>query len=89
MVFQDKQPIFDYEGRSGTKQGVYTISRGLLGDAMKQLLSLGYVLINMNNDITSFTNTQWTYPLKVRHNCEKWIFIDKFGEVEDRECVLV
>lgn len=71
-VFQDKKTIFNYEGRSGTKQEVYVISRGLLGDAMKQLLSLGYVLVNLNDDGTQLTNKQWDYPLTIRHNGEEW-----------------
>jgi hypothetical protein len=71
-VFQDKKTIFNYEGRSGTKQEVYVISRGLLGDAMKQLLSLGYVLVNLNDDGTQLTNIQWDYPLTIRHNGEEW-----------------
>jgi hypothetical protein len=79
-VFGDKHTIFNYEGRSGTKQGVYVISRGLLGDAMKQLLSLGYVLVNLNDDGTQLTNKQWDYPLTIRHNGEEWkvkLFVDK------------
>jgi hypothetical protein len=72
QVFQDKDTIFNYEGRSGTKQGVYIISRGLLGDAMKQLLSLGYVLVHLNDDGTQLTNKQWEYPLTICHNGEEW-----------------
>jgi hypothetical protein len=82
-VFQDKDTIFNYEGRSGTKQGVYVISRGLLGDAMKQLLSLGYVLVNLNDDGTQLTNKQWDYPLTIRHNGEEWkvkLFVDKIQQ---------
>lgn len=41
-VFRDLEAIFDYDMRYGSKQDVHIISRGMLGDAMKQILSLGY-----------------------------------------------
>lgn len=83
-IFGDKTSIFNYEGRSGTKQGVYVISRGLLGDALKQILSLGYVLNNINEDVTRLTNKQWEYPLTIHHNGEEWkikLFVDKVQQI--------
>ena len=49
-VFPDLTSIFDYDMRYGSKQDVHIISRGMLGDAMKQILSLGYVLIHSSDD---------------------------------------
>lgn len=67
-VFQDLDAIFDYEMRYGSKQDVHIISRGMLGDALKQILSLPYVLIHVDDDGTEFADKQWGYPLIIRHN---------------------
>ena len=67
-VFPDLKSIFDYEMRYGSKQDVHIITRGMLGDAMKQILSLGYVLLHANDDGTAFTDKQWEHPLIIRHN---------------------
>ena len=67
-VFSNLDSIFDYSMRYGSKQDLHLISRGMLGDAMKQILSLGYVLLHVSNDGTSFTDRQWEHPLVVRHN---------------------
>jgi hypothetical protein len=76
-VFSDIAFIFDYDMRYGSKQDVHIISRGMLGDAMKQILSLGYVLLHTNDDGTAFTDKQWEYPLIIRHNKEEWrIYLD-------------
>ena len=71
-VFPDLTSIFDYDMRYGSKQDVHIISRGMLGDAMKQILSLGYVLLHSSDDGTSFTDKQWEHPLIIRHNKKEW-----------------
>jgi hypothetical protein len=71
-VFQDLNHIFDFDMRYGSKQDVHIISCGMLGDAMKQILSLGYTLIHINDDGTEFAERQWEYPLIIRHNKEEW-----------------
>ena len=43
QVFQNLNEIFNFDMRYGSKQDVHVISRGMLGDAMKQILSLGYI----------------------------------------------
>src|SRR5437899_374638 len=50
QVFQNVDLIFDPDMRYGSKQDVRIISRGMLGDALKQVLALGYVLIHSNDD---------------------------------------
>jgi len=50
------------------KQNDFVISRGMLGDAMKQILALGYVLIHLDDDRNEFTDRQWEHPLIIRHN---------------------
>jgi hypothetical protein len=65
-VFSTLGPIFNF--RYGSKQDVHVISRGMLGDALKQILSLGYVLQHSNDDESNFTDKQWNHPLIIRHN---------------------
>ena len=67
-VFPNLKDIFNYDMRYGSKQDVHIISRGMLGDAMKQILSLGYVLLHTRDDGTDFTDKQWEHPLIIRHN---------------------
>jgi hypothetical protein len=67
-VFQNLNLIFDPEMRYGSKQNEKVISRGTLGDAMKQILALPYVLIHSGDDGTAFTNEQWNKPLIIRCN---------------------
>ena len=79
-VFPDLNAIFDYDMRYGSKQDVHIISRGMLGDAMKQILSLGYVLTHVNDDETTLGNKQWDHPLIIRHNGKEWkiyLHVDK------------
>ena len=51
--------MFDYEQRYGSKQDLHIISRGMLGDAMKQIRAFGYTLIHLHDDGTSFEDKQW------------------------------
>lgn len=77
QVFQNLNEVFNFDMRYGSKQDVHVISRGMLGDAMKQILSLGYILIHFNDDGTEFAEKQWEYPLVIRHNKQEWkIYLD-------------
>lgn len=83
-VFKDLEMIFDYDMRYGSKQDVDVISRGMLGDALKQILSLGYVLLHLHDDGNSFDDKQWKHPLVIRHNKRERIVhlrIDKANQV--------
>lgn len=86
-VFSDLKPIFDYDMRYGSKQDVHIISRGMLGDALKQVLSLGYVLLHTRDDGTSFTDLQWKLPLTIRHNGKEsnvFLTVDKATQSWER-----
>jgi hypothetical protein len=81
---QDLKAIFDYNMRYGSKQNLHVISRGMLGDAMKQILALPYVLIHANDDGTAFTDKQWEHPLIIRCNKrerEIFLYVDKANQV--------
>jgi hypothetical protein len=85
-VLQDLDLIFDYDMRYGSKQNVYVISRGMLGDALKQILSLGYVLIHLNDDGNSFVDEQWNQPLLIRHNRKEqkvFLHVDKANQTAE------
>lgn len=87
-TFENLAAIFDYGMRYGSKQNQRIISRGMLGDAMKQILSWPYVLIHTKDDGNSFTNKQWTQPLIIGNNgIERQIFlhVDKGNQVIDVE----
>jgi len=71
-IFQDLDAIFDYDMRYGSKQDVHRISRGMLGDAMKQIASLGYILLHISDDGNEFIDKQWEYPLTIRHSSKQY-----------------
>ena len=70
-ILEDLEAVFDYDMRYGSKQDVHIITRGMLGDATKQILSLGYILMHINDNGTEFKDKQWEYPLIIRHNREE------------------
>lgn len=81
---QDLKAIFDYDMRYGSKQNLNIITRGVLGDAMKQILALPYVLIHSNDDGTAFTDEQWPHPLIIRCNRRErqiYINVDKARQI--------
>ena len=83
-VFQNLSAIFDYDMRYGSKQNQHIVSRGMLGDAMKQILAWPYVLIHTKDDGSAFADRQWDKPLVIRSNkTERQIFlrVDKANQV--------
>jgi hypothetical protein len=88
---EDLNAIFDYTMRYGSKQNLHVITRGVLGDAMKQILALPYVLIHANDDGTAFTDRQWEHPLILRCNRrERQIFlhVDKANQIIKAEPII-
>lgn len=67
-AFNNLEQIFNFDMTFGSKQNLHIITRGVLGDAMKQILALGYVLIHTKDDGTTFTDEQWEIPLVIRSN---------------------
>jgi hypothetical protein len=86
-IFPNLTAIFDYEMRYGSKQDVHIITRGMLGDAMKQILSLGYVLHHAGDDGTSFADKQWDYPLIIRHNKKEWAINLNYSKAQQEAIV--
>lgn len=75
-VFQNLSATFDYDMRYGSKQNQHIISRGMLGDAMKQILAWPYVLIHTKDDGSAFRDEQWDKPLIIRSNgIERHVFL--------------
>lgn len=84
-VFRNKAAIFNYEGRYGSKQDLHIISRGMLGDAQKQILAFGYILIHLHDDGSEFEEKQWKEPLITRHNGKEYniyLKVDKARQIE-------
>jgi len=79
--------IFNYEMTYGSKQNEFKISRGTLGDAMKYIAALPYVLINLDRDKSNdFEDLQWKTPLYIRHNGieqEVFIVVDEANSIID------
>ena len=76
-VFQHLDKILSFDMRYGSKQNEFIISRGMLGDAMKQLATFSYVLMNASlggdeeaekADASAFTSKQWDIPLRIKAN---------------------
>jgi hypothetical protein len=84
-VFGNKAAIFNFEGRYGSKQDLHIISRGMLGDAQKQILSFGYILIHLHDDGSEFEEKQWEEPLIIRHNGKEYkiyLKVDRARQIE-------
>ena len=94
-VFQNLSAIFDYDMRYGSKQNQRIISRGMLGDAKKQILSWPYVLIHTTKkegNGNGFVDRQWDKPLIIRHNgLERHVFlhVDKGNQTIESEIRLM
>ncbi|MGI0042393.1 MAG: hypothetical protein ACRD47_01670, partial [Nitrososphaeraceae archaeon] len=84
-VFGNKAAIFNYNGRYGSKQDLHIISRGMLGDAQKQILAFGYILNHLHDDGSEFEEKQWEKPLIIRHNGKEYkiyLKVDKARQIE-------
>ncbi|MGH9925695.1 MAG: hypothetical protein ACRD5B_09990, partial [Nitrososphaeraceae archaeon] len=84
-VFGNKAAIFNYNGRYGSKQDLHIISRGMLGDAQKQILAFGYILNHLHDDGSEFEEKQWEKPLIIRHNGKEYkiyLKVDKVRQIE-------
>lgn len=72
---EDLQNILDFRMRYGTKQNKFNISRGILGDALKQTVAFPYVMQDINNRKKqsqtgggSGSGNKWTTPIYFRAN---------------------
>jgi hypothetical protein len=86
-VFKNKAAIFNYDGRYGSKQDLHIISRGMLGDAQKQILAFGYILIHLNDNGSEFEEKQWEKPLIIRHNGKEYKIYLKVDKARQTEAV--
>jgi hypothetical protein len=86
-VFGNKAAIFNYDGRYGSKQDLHIISRGMLGDAQKQILAFGYILTHLHDDGSEFEERQWEEPLIIRHNGKEYKIYLKVDKARQTEIV--
>lgn len=83
VPFVDLASVFDFDRFYSTKRNQHRISRGALGDALKEILAMGYALMNSTDKGDSFTDKQWDEPLILRYNGREhriYIHVDKADE---------
>jgi hypothetical protein len=83
-VFQNLSAIFDYDMTYGSKQNQRVISRGLLGDAAKQIGSWPYVLMHAEDSGRTFTNKQWKKPLIIRANKAEYHVLPSIDKIHQK-----
>jgi hypothetical protein len=67
-AFQQLDKILDYSMTFGSKQNEYRITMGKLGDGLKRLMGLPFILMNMGDDTSAFFKKQWSIPMYFRAN---------------------
>ncbi|MDQ3969069.1 MAG: hypothetical protein M3275_11825, partial [Thermoproteota archaeon] len=88
-VFENLDNILDFEKRYGSKQNEHKITRGILGDALKQIAAFPYVLLHAE-DVGSFKDDQWNKPIIFRANgIERRVLIrvDKANNRVERQII--
>ena len=83
-VFQNLSAIFDYDMTYGSKQNQHIISRGLLGDAAKQIGTWPYVLMHAEDSGKKFGNQQWEKPLVIKANKAEYHVLPHIDKVHQR-----
>jgi hypothetical protein len=92
---EDLSNILDFRIRYGTKQNKYNISRGILGDALKQTVAFSYALQDINNRKKQSqtgggsTGNQWTTPIYFRANgIERRVTVDLDYAFEEARAII-
>ncbi len=68
VPFPNLPAIFNYDIFYSSKRHQHRISRGALGDALKEILAIPYALISSTETGDSFIHRQWPLPLIIRFN---------------------
>lgn len=97
-VFSNLNHILNFDMTYGTKQNEYKITRGALGDAIKQLITLPYTLMEQDlqqqKKMTTIGggNKQWHYPMVFRFNnkvYEATLNVDRFNQTIEATPILL
>ena len=64
-IFSNLEQTFNYKRSHSSKSNQYRVTRGAQGDALKELGTIPYMLINSGE---SGQEKQWKYPLVFQHN---------------------
>jgi hypothetical protein len=67
-AFNQLHNILDYDKTFGSKQNEFRGIRGQLGDGLKRLIGLPFILMNMGDDQSAFFKKQWQTPMYFRAN---------------------
>lgn len=68
VPFPNLPAIFNYDIFYSSKRYQHRISRGALGDALKEILAIPYALISSTETGDYFISKQWPLPLAIRFN---------------------
>lgn len=60
--------ILNYNQTFGSKQNEFRATRGQLGDGLKRIIGLPFILQNLGDDKSVFFNKQWKKPMYFRAN---------------------
>jgi cytidylate kinase len=67
-AFTQLHNILNYNMTFGSKQNEYRATRGQLGDGLKRIMGLPFILMNMGDDTSAFFKKQWDIPMCFRAN---------------------
>jgi len=67
-AFTQLDNILNYNMTFGSKQNEYRATRGQLGDGLKRIMGLPFILMNIGDDTSAFFKKQWDIPMYFRVN---------------------
>ena len=67
-AFTQLHNILNYNMTFGSKQNEYRATRGQLGDGLKRIMGLPFILMNIGDDESAFFKKQWETPMYFRAN---------------------
>lgn len=67
-AFTQLDNILNYNMTFGSKQNEYRATRGQIGDGLKRIMGLPFILMNMGDTTGAFFNKQWDTPMYFRAN---------------------
>jgi hypothetical protein len=80
-VFKNLPSNLMYDRTFGTKQNLFIITRGFLGDALKQVPALAHTLMKEDQQTSARGETQWPYPMIFRFNHKEYRAVFKFDKM--------
>lgn len=90
IPFPDLRAVVDYDYFYSSKRNIQKISCGAQGDALKEILAMGYALVTNTDTADSFKDKQWNKPLIFRFNGKEYkVYIRVNKAEQDRSIRLI